>query len=275
MQNIMCKTLQNGVIIPSVGLGVFQIENGPVAEQAIRSALDVGYRHIDTARAYRNEESVGNAVRESGIARDEIFVTTKLWNSDVREGRTRAACEESLKRLNIDYIDLYLIHWPAEGFEDAWLEMEKLYQEGKLRAIGVSNFHDHHIESLMKKATITPMVNQVECHPLLSQKPLRAYCEAKGIFCQAWSPLGGTGGNLLDHPALRVLALRYNKSVAQIVLRWDIQGGLITLPKSVHPERIAANIDIFDFELSDEDMAAIDALNEDRRVGPDPDHFNF
>ncbi len=275
MQNLTYQTLQNGVIIPSVGLGVFQIENGPVAEQSVRSALNVGYRHIDTARAYRNEESVGKVVRESGIARDEIFVTTKLWNSDVREGRTRAAFEESLKRLNMDYIDLYLIHWPAEGFEAAWLEMEALYREGKIRAIGVSNFHGHHIDRLMKNATITPMINQFECHPLLSQKPLREYCRSKGIVCQAWSPLGGTGGNLLDHAALRVLALHYNKSVAQIVLRWDIQGGLITIPKSVHPERIAANMDIFDFELSAEDMAAIDALNEDRRVGPDPDHFNF
>lgn len=275
MQPDTQKKLHNGVAIPTVGLGVFQIENGPVAEKAIRSAIDAGYRHIDTARAYHNEESVGKAVRNAGIPRDEIFVTTKLWNADIRAGRARAACEESLSRLGLDYIDLYLIHWPAEGFEAAWSEMETLYREGKLRAIGVSNFQDHHIDTLMQNATITPMVNQIECHPLLTQKPLRKYCESKGIACEAWSPLGGTGGNLLDHSALAAIAQRYGKSVAQIILRWDIQGGLITLPKSVHPDRIASNINIYDFELSAEDMAAIDSLNQDRRVGPDPDHFNF
>lgn len=275
MQPDTQKKLHNGVAIPTVGLGVFQIENGPVAEKAIRSAIDAGYRHIDTARAYHNEESVGKAVRNAGIPRDEIFVTTKLWNADIRAGRARAACEESLSRLGLDYIDLYLIHWPADGFEVAWSEMETLYREGKLRAIGVSNFQDHHINTLMQNATITPMVNQIECHPLLTQKPLREYCESKGIACEAWSPLGGTGGNLLDHSALAAIAQRYGKSVAQIILRWDIQGGLITLPKSVHPDRIASNINIYDFELSAEDMAAIDSLNQDRRVGPDPDHFNF
>lgn len=269
--------LNNGVAIPQLGFGVFRAADGAETENAVRWALEAGYRHIDTAKIYGNEASVGRAMRASGLKREEIFLTTKLWTTDVREGRTRAAFEESLDQLGTDYVDLYLIHWPAEGFAQAWAEMEKLYGEGKIRAIGVSNFHQHHLEELAKTATVKPAVNQIESHPYLTNQPLIDYCRGQGIDVEVWSPLGGSLGkaDILHDATILALAQKYGKSAAQIALRWHLQRGVIVMPKSVHRERIAANLDIFDFALSEEDMAAVSALNRDLRVGSHPDHFTF
>ena len=269
------KTLNNGVEIPLLGLGVYQIPQGRATVDAVASALKSGYRHIDTAAIYGNEGDVGAGMKQSGVAREDIFLTTKLWNEEMRRGRMREAFFESLKRLQTDYVDLYLIHWPVAGrYVDSWKVLEELYAEKRIRAIGVSNFHKHHMEAILAVSTVTPAVNQIERHPLLSQTPLIRYCEGLGIAIQAYSPLGGTGGTLLNNEVLGAIAKKYNKSPAQVILRWDVQQGIIVLPKSTHPERIAANGEL-DFVLSDEDMASIDALNRDERVSADPDHFNF
>ena len=269
------KTLNNGVKIPLLGLGVYQIPQGQATVDAVASALKSGYRHIDTAAIYGNEGDVGAGMKQSGVAREDIFLTTKLWNEEMRKGRMREAFFESLKRLQTDYVDLYLIHWPVAGrYVDSWKVLEELYAEKRIRAIGVSNFHKHHIEEILAASTVTPAVNQIERHPLLSQTPLIRYCEGLDIAIQAYSPLGGTGGTLLNNEVLGAIAKKYSKSPAQVILRWDVQQGIIVLPKSTHPERIAANGEL-DFVLSDEDMAAIDALNRDERVSADPDHFNF
>lgn len=267
--------LNNGVRIPQLGLGVFQNPDGEQTQNAVRWALETGYRHIDTAKIYGNEESVGAGIRESGVARGEIFLTTKLWNEDIRQGRAKAAFEESLKALGTDYVDLYLIHWPADGYERAWAELEDLYAQGRIKAIGVSNFHRHHLERLEQSAKVVPAVNQIESHPYLSNQELIDYCHGKGIAVQVWSPLGGTGGNLMEDGVLRTLAEKYGKTPAQIILRWDIQRNVIVIPKSTHQDRIISNREIFDFELSQEDMAAISALNRNQRVGADPDNFDF
>ena len=267
--------LNNGVRIPQLGLGVFQNPDGEQTRNAVRWALEAGYRHIDTAKIYGNEESVGQGIRESGVARDEIFLTTKLWNEDIRQGRAKAAFEESLKALGTDYVDLYLIHWPADSYEQAWADLEELYAQGRIRAIGVSNFHRHHLERLEQSAKVVPAVNQIESHPYLSNQELIDHCHGKGIAVQVWSPLGGTGGNLMEDGVLRTLAEKYGKTPAQIILRWDIQRNVIVIPKSTHQDRIISNREIFDFELSLEDMAAISALNRNQRVGADPDHFDF
>lgn len=267
--------LSNGVRIPQLGLGVWQTENGRQTEDAVCWALEAGYRHIDTAKAYGNERSVGDGVRKSGIPREEIFITTKLWNEDVRAGRARAAFEKSLKELGTDYVDLYLIHWPADGFEEAWLAMEELYNAGKIRAIGVSNFHKSHLDKLASAAHIKPMVNQIESHPYFNNQELIDDCLANDIAVEVWRPLGGTGGNVLQDEVLGQLAQKYGKSPAQIVLRWDVQRKVIVIPKSIHQERIVSNFDIFDFELTDDDMKIINGLNRNRRVGPNPDNFDF
>ena len=272
------KKLNNGVEIPLLGFGVYQAKEGEEAVNAVRWALEAGYRHIDTAAVYQNEESVGRAIIESGIPRDKIFLTTKLWNDDMRKGRQKEAFEESLKRLKTDYVDLYLIHWPVAGkYKESWKVLEELYQSGKVRAIGVSNFHKSHLDDLLVAAKVVPAVNQVECHPWLNQEPLFDYCNKLNIALEAWSPLGGTGTGkaLLNDERLKAIAAKYNKSAAQVILRWDLQRGIITIPKSVHKERIFANTDIFDFELSKEDMSIINEMNENKRVGPDPDNFNF
>lgn len=275
MNTQMMKKLNNGVEIPMLGLGVFQTEDGAETQNAVRWAIGAGYRHIDTAKIYGNEKSVGLGIKESGVARNELFITTKLWNEDIRQRRTKQAFEQSLQDLQLDYLDLYLIHWPAEGYAEAWAAMEEIYATGKVRAIGVSNFHQHHLDELMNTAKIVPAVNQIECSPRLTQEPLRAYLAQKGIATQAWSPLGGTGGNLMEEQVLLNLAQKYGKSPAQIILRWDLQNDMITIPKSVHKERIEANLNVFDFELAQEDMNAINGLNKDQRVGPDPDNFDF
>ena len=267
--------LNSGTTIPQLGLGVFKAHNGNQAENAVKWALEAGYRHIDTAMIYGNEESVGSAIKKSDIPREEIFLTTKLWNDDIRKGRIREAFHESLAQLQTDYVDLYLIHWPADGYAQAWIEMETLYAEGKIRAIGVSNFQIHHLKSLAKIAKVVPAVNQIESHPYFHNQEVSNYCRENSIAVQVWSPLGGTGGNLLEDDTLAVLARRYGKSPAQIVLRWHIQRGVIVIPKSIHKNRIFSNIDIFDFELAKEDMFTIDTLNRNARLGGDPDNFQF
>jgi 2,5-diketo-D-gluconate reductase A len=264
--------LSNGVEIPQFGFGVFQIDPGETA-RAVRTALDLGYRHIDTAQMYGNEEEVGQAVRESGLARDEVFVTTKLAND--RHGDPEAALEESLKRLAMDHVDLFLIHWPRphEGsYVETWRGLERVAADGRARAIGVSNFQVSHLERLAAETDTLPAVNQIELHPLFPQAELRAYHRDNAIATEAWSPIA-QGGDLLDDPRLGEMAGRHRKSPAQVVLRWHVQLGNIVFPKSVTPARMAENIDVFDFELSDDDMAVIDGLDTGTRLGFDPDQF--
>ncbi|MFJ9289042.1 glyoxal/methylglyoxal reductase [Bacillus halotolerans] len=266
--------LHNGVEMPWFGLGVFKVENGSEATESVKAAIKNGYRSIDTAAVYKNEEGVGIGIKESGVAREELFITSKVWNEDQGYDTTLAAFEKSLERLQLDYLDLYLIHWPGKDkYKDTWRALEKLYKDGKIRAIGVSNFQVHHLEELLKDAEIKPMVNQVEFHPRLTQKELRDYCKKQGIQLEAWSPL--MQGQLLDNEVLTQIAEKYNKSVAQVILRWDLQHEVVTIPKSIKEHRIIENADIFDFELSQEDMDKIDALNKDERVGPNPDELLF
>lgn len=266
-------TLHNGVGMPWLGLGVYRSEEGREVENAALHAIEVGYRLIDTAKMYQNESGVGSAVRASGIAREELFVTTKVWNSDQGYDSTLAAFEGSLERLGLGYLDLYLVHWPVKGrYKDTWRALERLYRDGRARAIGVCNFQVHHLDDLLQDAAITPMVNQVEYHPLLTQEELRAHCLRLGIQMEAWSPL--MRGQLAQ-PVLGELALKYGRTPAQIVLRWDLQNGVVTIPKSVRPERISENSGVFDFALSEEDMRRIAGLNQERRFGPDPDNFGF
>lgn len=267
--------LNNGVEMPVLGLGTFKSRDGDEVYRAVRWALEIGYRHIDTAKIYHNEEGVGRAVRDSGIPREEIFITTKLWTEDMRNQNEQKAIEDSLRRLKMDYVDLYLIHWPVPGRYVAGFEaMEKIYADGKARAIGVSNYHIHHLEALLASCGVVPAVNQVECHPMLTQVELADYCLKKGIVFEPWSPLG-RGGELLSHPVLTNIAEAYGKTPAQVVLRWGLQRGFVNIPKSVHLERIRENADIFDFELSDKEMAEIFTLHDGTRVGPDPDNFDF
>ncbi|OEK01937.1 glyoxal reductase [Roseivirga sp. 4D4] len=273
-QNIQETTLSNGVSIPMVGLGVLKAKDGLEVESAVRTALQNGYRLIDTAAAYQNEAGVGNAIKASGIPRDEIFLTTKVWNSDQGYENTLAAFEHSLELLQTDYIDLYLIHWPVAGkYKDTWRALETLYKQGKVRAIGVSNFQVHHLEDLMSVAEITPMINQVETHPHLQQGELQAFAKAHEIKLEAWRPI--MMGEVMLLPELREIAKGYQKSPAQITLRWLTQRGIIVIPKSVKEKRIVENADIFDFDLSENEMNLIASLDRGRRLGPDPDNFNF
>ncbi|MCL6615739.1 MAG: aldo/keto reductase [Anoxybacillus ayderensis] len=268
-------TLHNGVRMPWLGLGVYKVQEGDEVIRSVRTALEVGYRHIDTAAFYENEEGVGRAIRESGIRREEVFVTTKVWNSDQGYESTLKAFHTSLKKLGFDYIDLYLVHWPVkEKYKETYKALEKLYKDGFVRAIGVSNFQIHHLEHILADCEIKPMVNQVEFHPRLTQKELLAFCKQHQIQLEAWSPLM-RGGELLNEPTLVDIAQKYEKTPAQVILRWDLQHEVVTIPKSVTPQRIAQNANIFDFTLTKEEMDAIDALNENRRIGPDPDNFDF
>lgn len=270
------EKLNNGVEIPRLGLGVYQSQNGAETTNAVLWAFETGYRHVDTAAIYGNEESVGRAIAKCGIPRKELFITTKLWNEDMRQGTQYVAFKHSLKLLQTDYIDLYLLHWPVRGtIKNSWKVLEELYRSGAIRAIGVSNFHEHHLDDLLSYAQVVPAVNQIECHPRLSQEPLRRYCQKHGIAVEAWSPLGGGGNVLVRDPLLTRIGAKYNKSPAQVMLRWDLQREIITIPKSVHKSRIIANAEIFDFELSEDDMAAIQSMNKDHRFGPNPDNFHF
>jgi methylglyoxal/glyoxal reductase len=271
-------TLYNGVKMPWLGLGVFKVEEGPELVDAVKFAIKQGYRSIDTAAIYGNEEGVGQAIREAmteyGIKREELFITSKVWNSDLGYESTIAAYDTSLRKLGLDYLNLYLIHWPVEGkYIEAWRALETLYKEGRIKAIGVSNFQVHHLQDLMKDAEIKPMVNQVEYHPRLTQQEVKTFCDNNGIQFEAWSPL--MQGQLFDNILLKDLANKYNKTVAQIILRWDLQNGVVTIPKSTKEHRIIENSNLFDFELTTEDMDRISSLNENHRVGPDPDNIDF
>lgn len=264
-------TLNNRVEMPIFGLGVYKSEEETVP--AVQSALRHGYRLIDTASFYKNEKEVGEAVRTSGVSRSGIFVTTKIWNDDQREGRQREAFEDSLKALGMEYVDLYLIHWPVPGkIHETWKVLEQLYEEKLVRAIGVSNFLEHHLEELSVKGNIAPAVNQFECNPYLTRRELRRYCKEHGIVSEAWSPLGR--GAAFDEPVLKELADKYGKTAAQIILRYDIQNDIVTIPKSVKDERIQQNADVFDFELSAEEIEKIDSLNRDEMHG-NPDNVDF
>ncbi|WP_124727893.1 aldo/keto reductase [Staphylospora marina] len=266
--------LSNGVKMPWLGLGVYKAKEGEEVEFAVKTAIRLGYRSIDTAAVYGNETGVGKAVRESGVPREELFITTKVWNSDQGYDSTLKAFEASLERLGMDYVDLYLIHWPVKGkYKETWKALEKLYKEGRVRAIGVSNFQTHHLDDLLQDAEINPMVNQVELHPWLTQKELREYCSRHHIVLEAWSPL--MRGKVTEVPEIVRLAEKYGKTPAQIVLRWNLQIGVVTIPKSVREHRIRENADVFDFHLSEEDVAILEGLNRNHRTGPDPDNFNF
>jgi methylglyoxal/glyoxal reductase len=270
--------LYNGVQMPWFGLGVFKVEIGPELVNAVKFAIKHGYRSIDTAAIYGNEEGVGQAIREAmteyGIKREDLFITSKVWNSDLGYQSTIEAYETSLRKLGLDYLDLYLIHWPVEDkYVEAWRALETIYKEGKVKAIGVSNFQVHHLKQIMKDAEIKPMVNQVEYHPRLTQQEVKTFCDNNGIQFEAWSPL--MQGQLFDNPLLKEIAHKYNKTVAQVILRWDLQNGVVTIPKSTRDHRIVENTAIFDFELSNEDMDRISDLNENHRVGPDPDNIDF
>ncbi len=279
MQNLQATVkLNHGKPFPWLGLGVFKVEEGDAVIQAVEEAIVVGYRHIDTAAIYQNEEGVGEGIRRglkrTGLTRDDLFITSKLWNSDQGYESAIAAYETSLKKLGLESLDLYLIHWPVEGkYLESWKALETLYREGRVGAIGVSNFHIHHLEKLLKEATVKPAIDQVERHPRLVQAELKRFLDEQGILPVAWSPL--MQGEILGEPVLMEIAERTGKSVAQIVLRWQLQSGWATIPKSIHASRIQSNAAIFDFSLSDADMAAISALDQHRRVGPDPDNFDF
>jgi diketogulonate reductase-like aldo/keto reductase len=258
--------------MPWLGLGVHRVSDGQEVEQAVRNALQIGYRSIDTASVYGNERGVGEAMRESGVPREDIFLTTKVWNDAQRERRVLVAFEESLERLGADYVDLYLVHWPVVGrSQETWQVMEEIYQSGRAKAIGVSNYLVHHLDDLLPNTQTVPTVNQIEFHPCLVQPDLLAYCQDHKIQVQAWSPL--MVGQILSEPAVQKLADKHQKTPAQIVLRWDLQHQVVTIPKSVHANRLAENTQIFDFELSEADMNTLDALDEGKRVGPHPDTF--
>lgn len=265
--------LINGVKMPVLGFGTFKVEDGNITVQAVKDALAVGYRHIDCAAIYGNEESVGQALRECGVNREEIFITSKVWNSEQGYDKTLSAFEKTIKDLGTDYLDLYLIHWPKALNKETWKALEYLYREGKVRAIGVSNFKEHHLKELMEVAEVMPMVNQVEFHPQLAQPELLKFCKENGIQVEAWGPL--MQGKVFEVELFKELSEKYNRSISQLVLRWDIQMGVVTIPKSIKLNRIEENYKIFDFEISQEDMERIAELNTGERIGPDPDTITF
>jgi diketogulonate reductase-like aldo/keto reductase len=269
-----CVQLNNGVQMPWLGLGVFQSGPGRETEQAVRWALEIGYRHVDTAAFYDNEQDVGRALKDSGLARESVFITTKVWNSDQGYKSTQKAFDRSRRKLGLDAVDLYLIHWPVKGrLQETWRALEKLYSQGKVRAIGVSNFLVHHLEELSQAFSVKPAVNQVEFHPFLVQKELLAYEAGQGIRPEAWAPLTRTQG--FGNRVIAALAAKYGRTPAQIILRWDLQMGVVTIPKSVHRERIEENSRLFDFALATEDVEKLTALDTGSRIGPNPDTIDF
>lgn len=269
--------LNNGVEIPVLGLGTYRIgKSEDEVYNAIRTALDAGYRHIDTAAFYENERPIGKAIFQSGIAREEIFVTTKLWGTDVVKTNIPGAFETSLRNLGLDYVDLYLVHWPIKGkVASTWAEMEKIYSSGKTRAIGLSNHLIHHVEELLQTASVVPAVNQMELHPYLTQTNVVDFCKQKGIVPEAWSPLGSSKVPLLEDVTIKEIAEKYNKSVSQVILRWNIERGIVAIPKSSNAKRQKENLEIFDFELSTGDIAQINALDKNHRTGIHPDEIEF
>ncbi|MDX7989406.1 aldo/keto reductase [Xenorhabdus sp. 12] len=267
--------LHNGIRMPNIGLGVYKTEDGVIVKQAVKKALETGYRMIDTAAIYKNETGVGEAILESNVARENLFITTKLWNDDQGYESTLKAFDLSLKKLQLEYLDLYLIHWPVHGkYVETYRAFEKLYQEGRVRAIGVCNFHVHHLEHLMANSKIKPMVNQIELHPMLAQFELRHFCQKEKIQVEAWSPLM-QGGEILANPIITNIAKKYEKSPAQVILRWNIQNNIITIPKSITPSRIVENFNIFDFSLTKNEMMKINTLDCNKRVGTNPEKYDL
>jgi len=282
-------TLSNGIQMPRLGLGVMFIEEGQEMQNAIDTAIDTGYRLFDNAALYENEAAVGKALKNNGIKREEVFISSKLRNSEQKYEKALKAFDLSMKTLGLDYLDMYLIHWPCpehDTYCEAWKALEHLYKEGYVRAIGLSNFQENHIDKIFGMCEIPPVINQLECNPYLTIEPLRKYCHDHGIWSEAWFPLGGPAQplegeplpeeeRLLNNPVLKEISEKYNKTVAQIVLRWEVQSDIITIPKSSKPHRIKENIDIFDFCLSRDEMQKINSLNRDLRIGPDPQTFNL
>jgi methylglyoxal/glyoxal reductase len=265
------RKLNSGQEIPMLGLGVYQTPAGRVTQEAVKFALKTGYRHIDTASLYGNEEDVGRGVRDGGVPREQVFVTTKLWNSDHGYDSALAACDKSLRRLGLGYIDLYLIHWPVTELRgETWKALVELQRRGSCRAIGVSNYTVRHLQELLDSSEVTPAVNQVEFNPFLYQEDLLRFCNDKGIQLEAYSPL--TRGHKLRHPTVVDVAKRYSKSPAQVMIRWSLQHGLVVIPKSARPERIRENSEVFDFEISSADMSRLDSLSEDLHTDWDPTH---
>lgn len=270
-------TLNDGRSIPQLGLGVFLVDPAE-AERIVSDALEVGYRHIDTAMIYKNEEGVGRAIAKSGIPRDELFITTKLWNSDQGTDSARAALDTSLSKLGLDYVDLYLIHWPAPKYGkhvESWQTLVELRSSGKARSIGVSNFMQTHLDDLAQASDVVPVVNQVELHPAFQQRELRAFQEPRGILTEAWGPLGQGKYELAELPGLAEIAERHGKSVQQVAIRWHLQEGIIVFPKTTKRSRMIENADVFDFELSADEMATIAAADRDQRVGAHPLNTDF
>ncbi|KYG57484.1 aldo/keto reductase [Planococcus maritimus] len=268
------KTLHNGVEMPRFGLGVYKMTDKEAAVEAMVKAIHTGYKAIDTATVYDNEAEVGEAIRAGGVPREELFITSKVWNTDQGYDQTLRAFEASLKRLDMDYLDLYLTHWAIpETFEETYRAIERLYDEKLIRAAGVSNHQQHHLEKILAKANTKPMVNQIELHPQLTQEPLREFCAAEDIAVTSWSPLAR--GRLLEDPVLSEIGETHGKSIAQTIIRWHLQNDLIVIPKSVTPSRIAENADVFDFELSQEEMKQISALNQEWRSGTHPDEIKL
>jgi len=266
------KTLNNGVVIPQLGLGVYKMTDSEEAFESITYAIQNGYRAIDTAAIYENEKETGEAVRHSGVPREELFITSKVWNTDQGYDATLRAFESSLEKLGLEYLDLYLTHWPIkDSFVDTYRAIERLYEEKLIRATGVSNHHAHHLERIFVNANVLPMVNQIEIHPRLTQAPLREFCQDHQIAVTSWSPLAR--GQLLTEPTLQNIASKHGKTTAQIIIRWHLQNELIVIPKSVTPKRIIENIEVGDFNLSLNDIAQINALNQDKRSGTNPDKY--
>jgi len=268
-------TLNNGAKMPQLGFGVWRVTD-EVTEEVVKKAIELGYTSIDTASLYKNERGVGRAVKQANVNREDLFITSKVWNTDQGYDKTMASFEDSLERLGMDYLDLFLVHWPMPRFDtyiDTYKALEKLYKDGRVKAIGVSNFEIEHLQRLMQETEIKPVVNQVECHPYLAQNELKQFCKQQNIFVEAWAPLA-KGGDVLKDEVTTAIAQKYGKTPAQVVLRWHLQNDTIAIPKSVTPSRIEENFQVFDFELTSEDMKAINGLDQGLRLGFHPNEMH-